>query len=1348
MVLCLEAEDIEKGEFTIEDEIRVQLSGAIKRRASDARIKEIVGLFSGERREIYPLLGKLTTASRRRISLASLVTNYNGWKPLLTNLLTPNYGNSGSLGDFINCLGYVEAYGFEGLTLPEEAQKLIKVYSDARWAVYESIEASLDTRPNQAQHPVYASHPVFVEKNAGEIEELLVAYLKSYLAILEYLDSAYNELEWAQLFVLTCLDCVVHWDDGPLKNALLLVGPWHPMVLAKRFLVQASLYARAKRYISDEDGKRFRQLVTLLERVHGFRWLTGVSAEDRLLEPIYVSATSDPGWHVALKTNIETLVGQSGMGSLTAVLECLSTNYGLDTNIIPVDADYLASSCLSSYMRAFPSRRSVGIRVSGGYNNSKIVKAIDKFLHFEGDPSDNGKQLPGGIRLYFEEFPDNVEDVIWFNPPISLYNYKDNPNRLDIEGLDILMIAPAQTLSFSPFPNNGQCLPRGNDQEVVFFEPLNMLTEGQSMVPKSITYEYQVKPKGINNSGLGPLFVVTASKACSQLKEPIAVVRSVNLPQRLDCPWAIIPGGGIDPAILVKYVRDGMARAIQERALWDYIVDIAGQNNSYYILSSIPRSFQVSVNGIFGSDNLASVFIGELGKIGIAIGGEALKSGKHALGVVGLVGAVRLFLGIGGNGHAPLKCGDGRVGFLIPVDSFAPFFGQADFTQENDGKRTDLLAIQLVLPESPCEKMHIYACGVEAKFVSGTFNSSMSRDALEQAKSTLSDFRMLVQNGLRDGSIPERLGLLALMKFGLRISSPSSPREILTWVDIERKVYEAILQKRFEFKNAKHEAVLVTTEMGFPGAPELNKLQDGLWIRINKNNWPGISDTARLDDIRKELAGLFEEESLVLGGAIAPVEQNADMEREGHQQDTVELASEDSGTPTGKKVPCDVSATNITTGENIAGTKKHNDQIPDQNVPLRKIMIGVNNGRRAIYYDPQSLVNPLDNLNIMVTGSPGTGKTQFLKYLICQLRMQGKNVLIVDFKNDFASDRVFAERAKLSRVFVNFDGLPYNPLIPYPVKHPSTGEALIQCGQHITGIVDILKKTYGLGPQQQAAVKNAIVNAYTAANIPTTTGTIRFDEAFRFPDFSNVGDTLKNRNLAAYNRLDPLFTLGLFREEFRDRPFHHLLGQSIIIDLSQIPSDEIKNAISQLIVMGAHYYYNSQQHSGTIRQILIFDEAHRVLKSKHVLNLVRECRAYGIGMILSSQYPSDFPAEISASMATKVLYSNGRDIEKVKDIVRILGCEGQEAEVSNLDRFQAYVDNRHYPHTMIRTMNYPLFLAWSYLQEKGIVDRMEISRVEGLDISKLPVESIIRQLERLGLAEEHDRKIYLLGQNE
>ena len=125
--------------------------------------------------------------------------------------------------------------------------------------------------------------------------------------------------------------------------------------------------------------------------------------------------------------------------SLSAILDRLRINFGLDSDIISVGADYLVSSCLSSYMRAFPSRRTVGIRVCQGYSNSKIVESIDEFLHFEGSPTVYGRQLPGGIRLYIQAPLGDTEDVEWFNPPISVYQYQGDDSCFTEESPDIYL---------------------------------------------------------------------------------------------------------------------------------------------------------------------------------------------------------------------------------------------------------------------------------------------------------------------------------------------------------------------------------------------------------------------------------------------------------------------------------------------------------------------------------------------------------------------------------------------------------------------------------------------------------------------------------------------------------------------------------------------------------------------------------------------------------------------------------------------------------------------------------------------------------------------------------------------
>ncbi len=1211
VVICFEASDQDKGEFTIEDELRVLISGAPRQK----RLGGLVDVFHGKSREPYPALGQVDAAARRRMLLAKIMTTRTGWRPLLANLLGDEELLSGSLGDFINYLGRVEGEALTRLVLPPAALSLLKAYSDAREAVLQEIQVGLDGRGASSEHPVYATHPIFVLDHSSQMESLLSTYLQTYCDIVAYVKVEQKSLEWGQLLVLVHLDCIVHWSSTRLRNAFFLLGPWHPLVLSKRFMVQAALFARAQRLLHGADGKAFRHLASLLGQVPGFRWVLGLSADDRLAEPCFVSMTSDPGWHLAFKTNCDVLAGQDGGGGMLNILGVLWRNLGLEVEAGTGSQQDLAVTALANYLRAFPSRRSVGMRLRRGYTGSEVVRSVDRYLHAEDGPTIHGEQLPGGVRLYLEESLDGNVEAKWSGPPLCIYQFADDAECVREAHPDIYMLPPTSEVTFRT-GIEGYRLPRGKDRYAVFGEALKWLTEGQALVPKSITYEFDAPSD--QAVGLGGAFIGAIGQVRETLGKSVTTVSTIDLPQRLGAPWVVIPGTALDPAILVKYVRDGADRALQERALWDYRLDVAGQATSFFILSTIPRGFQVAVNGFFGTGDIAGGFVVELGKIGIAIGGEALKSGRHALGVLGLVGAVRLMVGKTSDGRCPLIRGPGAVGFLVPVDSFASFFGKSGLS---DGKRTDLLAVQLVLPSHGLKKLKISACGVESKFVSGTFGNARAHAALAQGQATVEEFKYLIVTSLRDGAMPERLALLELIKFGLRVSSPSKPIEIEQWVDIEREVYQAILAGDYEYADATYSAVLVSTEGEFPGAAEHKVLQEGVWVRLTKGHWPGVADTAQVEGIRQVLCGLFGTLGDFPPGPPPPNGKPAPPEGSG--DDSASIA------------PCPVEEVTTSASEEIHQEEPAEIEEPAEQgmgAPLEDIFMGVDDGRRMVHFAPQSPVDPLDNMNVMVTGSSGTGKTQFLKYLICSLRKQGKNVLVLDLKNDFASDATFCEKAALERVFVAFDGLPYNPLIPYPVRHPVTRDLFIQCAQYIAGVSSVLKRTYGLGAQQQAAVKNAIVAAFASAGIPTS-GSTPYTGDIRFPDFSNVGDTLQHDNPSAYNRLDPLFTLGLFREESRGQSFHALVNRAAILDLSQIPSDEIKNAVAQLVVLSAHAYYNTQPHSGSIRQFLVFDEGHRVLASEYMLSLVRECRAYGVGTILSSQYPSDFPGEISASMA-------------------------------------------------------------------------------------------------------------------
>ncbi|MED5579586.1 MAG: type IV secretion system DNA-binding domain-containing protein [Nitrospinota bacterium] len=1315
--ILLKANLVESGEFTLEDELRVFSVNGKK-----DQIEKILPIFKGTSRKPYLNLGKNNSKSLFLSTFAGKMIDEKGWRPII--------GDIGEISGGFNEKNYVVFFGeaenplFNRIELNAEAQSLIEEYQKIRYEFIQALQNSLDPYDTTNNHPVYASHPIYIEEHANNIEELLVKYLEVYKNILKYVEENKSQLDWSRLFIMVYLDCLIYWskEDTELSYNFILNGPFHPLILAKRYMVQFALVERAKRLTCNDTV--FYKLSVLLKGIKGYSWIPGVKEDGNELEPLYVFPTSDPGWNVAIKKNIGVKIYK--------VLKILRNQFGMELNINDGRTSELAETSIKSYLRTFPSRRSIGMHISKGYTSSHIVHSMRQLLHNGEETSSMGEKIPGGIRLAFEDDVEQFKDVnMLISPPIMIYDSKQVGENISKIFPDVKMLEPREDIKFRSI--SGQTMPRGVDKGSVFSEPILKLVEGQTAIPSSYSIEFDTSIE--NKNELGSAFTNAIAKAFEISGERIGVVCTKDLPDKLEYDWIVAPGSGMDPAIFVKWVRDG-ANVEENRALWDFKVDIGETKNTYFIVSNIPREFEVNVNGFF-EKNVASEFITELGNLGIAIGGEALKSGRNALGAIGIVGTIRLLnYDEGANFKGLFRKDKDSAGFLVPVDSFLPFFGRKSSAGEGldqDSRRTDLLAIQLMLTGNDEPQLEIFAKGVESKYLSSTFSTNSADEALEQAKASIELFKELIEVSLENGGMPERLGLLNIIKFGLRISSPSTQEKITEWIMFEKRVYQALLRGRYKYKKSKHESLVVSTEKELTGAAEYVVRPNGLWIRINKEHWPGVSETPSIKRIRDNVSNLFDISKNLTSETVDEV-------------GIVPIEHPDSESP-----PL-TSTNSIKEDEKLTKSEEDKDQpneigeeLSDNNIPpseveslsnagkLKKIFLGTDDSRNSIYLDHESL----DNLNIMITGSSGSGKTQLLKYIICKIREQQKNVLILDFKNDFASDSSFVDRSSLENVFVNFDGLPFNPLIPMPKVNPRSGEHVVQIGQHISGLASILKRIYGLGPQQLIAVKNAIEDSFSDMGLQTRGNSI-FNQSMNFPDFRNVGEKLEDANPSAFNRLDPLFTLDLFRPESRRNSFKELANRSMVIDLSDIPSEEVRDSIAEIILLSSQNYYQAQPQSGNLRQVIVFDEAHRILDSTYIENSVRECRSWGVGLILSSQFPGDYPRNVSGNMATKILHSNGSETELVNNIKQLIGYRGNEAEILGLERFEAFINNHELPHTKLRTMNYPLHLVHSYLKERGESKSNDFSGIEGIDTKLTTVANLVKQLEKLGLAVENE----------
>ncbi|MBB6215076.1 hypothetical protein HNQ80_001165 [Anaerosolibacter carboniphilus] len=432
------------------------------------------------------------------------------------------------------------------------------------------------------------------------------------------------------------------------------------------------------------------------------------------------------------------------------------------------------------------------------------------------------------------------------------------------------------------------------------------------------------------------------------------------------------------------------------------------------------------------------------------------------------------------------------------------------------------------------------------------------------------------------------------------------------------------------------------------------------------------------------------------------------------------------------------SGTNIECIEDIKDKKQAKADV--------KVLLGVLDsvGNKLVYYDPKRPGKNLANMNVMITGSSGKGKTQLLKSMIMQLRKQGVQFLIFDFKNDFSNDPTFFEMGNFNYVNLERYGIPYNPLIP-PLKEDH-GDRYYNIGMHINAIVSVFGKSLNsFGTQQESNVKQAIKDVFTTRGIESE-GIIDYKEDLVFPILNEIKDILKESDVKAYNRIEPFFSLNLFTEKYRNKSLKDLLSDSYVFNLSQIQNDEIKNAIARLIVESSHQYLNTLSHSQRLKNVFVFDEAHRILDAKNseaITDLVLECRAYGLAMWLSSQYPSHYPPEVHGSLETKILHGNDTDTDKVKAIKKISGFDGEDKKIQDLGLFESIFYNSHYGTKFIKTMAYPHLLVVSHLVYNGDTE-YPTDQIKGVNQERL--EEMVNYLVEMDVVKIENGYLKLVNQ--
>ncbi|MBX2805379.1 MAG: ATP-binding protein [Hyphomicrobiales bacterium] len=350
---------------------------------------------------------------------------------------------------------------------------------------------------------------------------------------------------------------------------------------------------------------------------------------------------------------------------------------------------------------------------------------------------------------------------------------------------------------------------------------------------------------------------------------------------------------------------------------------------------------------------------------------------------------------------------------------------------------------------------------------------------------------------------------------------------------------------------------------------------------------------------------------------------------------------------------------------------------------------------QSVYWAPFESDPKLLNFGVLVTGDSGSGKTQTLRVIIDGVTSMEAPVCIFDFKNDYA-DREFTAEQQLRVHDVRRHGIPFNPLFP-----SAADDGMAQPIEHIFTITGVLKRVFGLGDRQAALLRDAMKEAFEKYGVdPQRWAPV---DTIRAPSFDDVVAILEEqkeqRNATAISLLDrvsPLFELGLFPKSHElEVPFETMLNERLVLSLFELPTDEIKGALAELIIIRLHGVLVRGDQPRRLTRLLVLDEAWRVASSKHLENLAREGRAFGVGIAIGTQYPGDLPPDLAGSLATRIFLKNQQPDHK-KAVVRAVagattGAHAQEVHefLERQEMFQGLIQNQQYsPYAAFKLLPY------------------------------------------------------------
>jgi len=307
------------------------------------------------------------------------------------------------------------------------------------------------------------------------------------------------------------------------------------------------------------------------------------------------------------------------------------------------------------------------------------------------------------------------------------------------------------------------------------------------------------------------------------------------------------------------------------------------------------------------------------------------------------------------------------------------------------------------------------------------------------------------------------------------------------------------------------------------------------------------------------------------------------------------------------------------------------------------------------------------NPHLLIAGLPGMGKTTCLLNLCSQMLSEGVRPIVFSYHPDFD------ERLQLlvpSVRFVDFHGLGFNPL---QVLNRESAMAYLDVAGALRDIfVAIFPE---LGDIQAERVRKAIKDSFIEAGWDVAGSSLA---GLREPPFRRFVEILRNDPkpdrglLTLLARLDELGDYGFFAEGESQESLWDS-DQPIVIRIHTTQNDNLQRAFASVVFYGLYKDMFRRGIKTRITHALVFDEAHRAAGLKLIPTMAKECRKFGISLVVASQEAKDFNISLFSAIAN-YLVLRLTEVD-AKALVRNVASSQQERllidKIKQMDRFKA-----------------------------------------------------------------------------